>query len=158
MENVSVGFVSQNTSVKVNVRGCSCCQIFRGEVAIWFWSDAFHCVCVSGSQRTVSILTMNAIGFITTGACNWRRRVSAVLLGHFQAWKFFRMYVLRSGPGSSVCIATDYGLDGPGIESRWGRDFSHTSRPAYQASCYNGYRVFPGGKAVGAWCWPPTPS
>jgi hypothetical protein len=21
-------------------------------------------------------------------------------------------------------------LDGPGIESRWGRDFSHTSRPA----------------------------
>jgi hypothetical protein len=23
-----------------------------------------------------------------------------------------------------------YGLDGPGIESRWGRDFSHTSRPA----------------------------
>jgi hypothetical protein len=30
---------------------------------------------------------------------------------------------------SSVGIATDYGLDGPGIESRWGRDFSHTSRP-----------------------------
>jgi hypothetical protein len=27
-------------------------------------------------------------------------------------------------------IATDYGLDSPGIESRWGRDFSHTSRPA----------------------------
>jgi hypothetical protein len=34
------------------------------------------------------------------------------------------------GSGSSVGIATDYGLDGPGIESRWGRDFSHTSRPA----------------------------
>jgi hypothetical protein len=32
-------------------------------------------------------------------------------------------------PGSSVGIATGYGLDGPGIESRWGRDFSHTSRP-----------------------------
>ena len=25
---------------------------------------------------------------------------------------------------------TGYGLDGPGIESRWGRDFSHLSRPA----------------------------
>jgi hypothetical protein len=25
---------------------------------------------------------------------------------------------------------TGYGLDGPGIESRWGRDFSHTSTPA----------------------------
>jgi hypothetical protein len=23
---------------------------------------------------------------------------------------------------------------------------------------YNGYWVFPGGKAAGAWCWPPTPS
>jgi hypothetical protein len=33
------------------------------------------------------------------------------------------------GPGSSVGIETDYGLDCPEIESRWGRDFSHTSRP-----------------------------
>jgi len=29
-----------------------------------------------------------------------------------------------------VGIATCYGLDGPGIESRWGRDFPHLSRPA----------------------------
>jgi len=35
-----------------------------------------------------------------------------------------------SGPFSSVGIATGYGLDGPGIESRWGRDFPHLSRPA----------------------------
>jgi hypothetical protein len=34
------------------------------------------------------------------------------------------------GQDSVVGIATRYGLDGPGIESRWGRDFSHTSRPA----------------------------
>jgi hypothetical protein len=34
------------------------------------------------------------------------------------------------GRDSSVGIATGYGLGGPGIESRWGRDFSHTSRPA----------------------------
>ena len=26
--------------------------------------------------------------------------------------------------------ATRYGLEGPGIESRWGRDFPHLSRPA----------------------------
>jgi len=31
---------------------------------------------------------------------------------------------------SSVGTATRYGLDGPGIESRWGRDFPHLSRPA----------------------------
>ena len=29
------------------------------------------------------------------------------------------------GPGSVVSIATGYGLDSPGIESRWGQDFPH---------------------------------
>jgi hypothetical protein len=32
--------------------------------------------------------------------------------------------------GSSVGIATGYGLDSRGIESRWGRDFSRMARPA----------------------------
>jgi len=35
-----------------------------------------------------------------------------------------------SGPGSVVGIATAYRLDSPGIESRWGQDFPHLSRPA----------------------------
>jgi hypothetical protein len=30
---------------------------------------------------------------------------------------------------TSVGIATGYGLDGPGIESRWGQDFPRLSRP-----------------------------
>ena len=34
------------------------------------------------------------------------------------------------GSGSTVGAATAYGLDGPGIESRWERDFPHLSRPA----------------------------
>ena len=34
------------------------------------------------------------------------------------------------GPGSVVGIATGYGLEGGGIESWWGRDFPHLSRPA----------------------------
>jgi hypothetical protein len=37
---------------------------------------------------------------------------------------------LFSGPGNVVGIGTGYGLDGPGVESRWGRDFLHLSRPA----------------------------
>ena len=52
------------------------------------------------------------------------------------------------GPGSVVGIATAYGLDGPGIEYRWG-EISRTSpdRPWGPPSLlYNGYRVFPGGK------------
>jgi len=31
------------------------------------------------------------------------------------------------GPGSSVGLATGYGLDGPGIESWWGRGFPYLS-------------------------------
>ena len=38
-------------------------------------------------------------------------------------------YLNDGGRVSSVGIATRYGLDGPGIESRWGRDFLHLSRP-----------------------------
>ena len=34
------------------------------------------------------------------------------------------------GPGSVVNMATGCRLDGPGIESWWGRDFPHLSRPA----------------------------
>jgi hypothetical protein len=55
------------------------------------------------------------------------------------------------GPGSVVCITTAYGLDGPGIESRWGRHFrTYPDRPWGPPSLlYKGYRVFPGGKV-----WP----
>ena len=37
---------------------------------------------------------------------------------------------MKVGPGSVVGIATAYGLDGPEIESGWGEDFPHLSRPA----------------------------
>jgi hypothetical protein len=58
-----------------------------------------------------------------------------------------------------VGIATRYGLDGPGIESRWWRDIQHSSRRPWDLPglVYNGYRVIPGGKAAGAWRWTPTP-
>jgi hypothetical protein len=42
----------------------------------------------------------------------------------------FRTSHSYRGPGSSVDIATGYGLDGPGIDSRLGRNFPHLSRPA----------------------------
>ena len=45
---------------------------------------------------------------------------------------------------------TAYGLDGPGIESRWGEVFrTSLDRPWGPPSLlYNGYRVFPGGKVL----------
>ena len=52
------------------------------------------------------------------------------------------------GPGSVFGIATGYGLDGLGIESRWGEIFrTCPDRPWGPPSLlYNGYWVFPGGK------------
>ena len=44
------------------------------------------------------------------------------------AIKHWRIPIL--GRDSSVGIATRYWLDGPGIESLWGRDFPHPSRSA----------------------------
>jgi hypothetical protein len=54
----------------------------------------------------------------------------------------FKLYIInlymvggvKVGPGSSVGIATDYGLNDPGIESRLGCEFSHTSRPALRTT------------------------
>jgi hypothetical protein len=52
------------------------------------------------------------------------------------------------GLGSSVGIANDYGLDGPGIESQWGRDFPpvQTGPGAHPASCTMGTGSFLGVK------------
>ena len=44
-------------------------------------------------------------------------------------YSFYKV-ITNAGPGSVDGIATAYGLDGPGIESRWRRDFPHLSRPA----------------------------
>jgi hypothetical protein len=45
--------------------------------------------------------------------------------------KVFKVNCVQySGPGSSVGIATGYGLDGPVIKSQWGRDFPLMYRPA----------------------------
>ena len=58
------------------------------------------------------------------------------------------------GRDSSVGIATRYGPDYPGIESRWGRDFPHPTRLAL-GSTHHPIKwvpgLFPRSKAVGAW-------
>ena len=61
------------------------------------------------------------------------------------------------GQDSAVSIATCYRLDGPGIESQWGRDFPHSSRLASEPTQPPIQWVFPRGTASGAWHWPPTP-
>ena len=65
--------------------------------------------------------------------------------------------VWTCGPGSVVGTATGYGLDGPEIESRWGRYFPHLSRPV-MGSTQPPAQWVPGFswglRAAGAWRWP----
>jgi hypothetical protein len=66
-----------------------------------------------------------------------------------------------SGPGSSVGIATDYGLEGRGIESRWGARFSahvQTGPEAHPASCTMCTGSFLGVKRPGRGADHPPPS
>jgi hypothetical protein len=53
----------------------------------------------------------------------------------------------NSGPGGSVGMSTDYGIDVPRIKSRWGEIISDTSKTGLRTIRY-WYRVFPGGKAA----------
>ena len=65
-----------------------------------------------------------------------------------------RPLLFRVGRDSSVGLATRYGLDGQGIESRCGRDFPYPSRPTLgptQPPTQWVQGFFRGGKAAGAW-------
>ena len=64
------------------------------------------------------------------------------------------------GQDSEIGIATRYRLEGPGIESRWGQDFStpiQTGPAVHPAFCTMGTRSFPEVKADEVRRLPPTP-
>ena len=76
-------------------------------------------------------------------------------------WELSGVTSFRCGLGSSVGLATVYGLDGLGIESRWGARFSapvQTSPEAHPASCTMGTGPFPGVRCGRGWRWPLSPS
>jgi hypothetical protein len=84
----------------------------------------------------------------------------------YPSWKLIQVFILNlpsnCGPGSSVGIATGYGLDGPRIESRWGaRFFAHvqTGPGTDPASWTMGTGSVPGVKRPGRGVdHPPPPS
>ena len=73
---------------------------------------------------------------------------------HLHAFLYSSLYKTHVDGISVVGIATRYGPVGPGLLSRWGRDFLHTSRLALEPTHPPIQWVpglCPGVKAAGAW-------
>ena len=80
------------------------------------------------SHKTQNLLLILVPVKYVISSCN----LIQLLLPQFVPLRFKILAVMKMGRDSSVGIATHYGLDGPGIESRWGegRGFPHPSTPA----------------------------
>jgi hypothetical protein len=94
-----------------------------------------------------------------------KKRVSSEVLDRLRVWGsllFSGYYTAGRSRYSSVGIAIRYGLDGPGIESRWVPKFSalvQNGPEAHPASCTMGTGSFPGVKRTGCGVdHPPTSS
>ena len=89
------------------------------------------------AKREINNLTIEDVAVVWGGANDMGKNESPVGLRHIKHyvvnWKHRNIVVMnypyRHGD-SVVGIATRYGLNGPGIESRWGRGFLQPSRPA----------------------------
>ena len=80
--------------------------------------------------------------------------------GHSRKYNIKMHYKENGGRDSIVGIATHCGLDGPGIESQWGRDFPHPSRPPLrptQPAVWWVPGLFSKSKVARAWNCPPIP-
>jgi hypothetical protein len=98
---------------------------------------------------------------ITPAGQNSRARVRPVDQILYNGAEYLLVLVTEVGRYSSVDIATRHGLDGPGIESRWGRHFPHPSTPTLgptQPSYTMGTESFPEVKRPGRGVDHPPPS
>jgi len=115
---------SSRLSTRSDKQASSCLQQSAAAPGALLHSDSFW----NGSLREVQPRTAN---------CAHKHELSLINK---------TLYLITGGPGSSVGIATDYRLDGPRIESRWGRDFTSvkTHPGAHPAYCKLGAVSFPG--------------
>jgi hypothetical protein len=83
---------------------------------------------IRGPRRMKRVGKLSA-GVTITNNDSYRHSIE----GHVTVLRTFKdIIIVCRGPGSLVGTATGYGLDGPGIEPRCGRDFPHLSRPALE--------------------------
>ena len=89
----------------------------------------------SGVHALLTTKGMKTFGRAESGTSRWKLKRYKLNWLHVTRMNSNRMtkIMLTCRPNvrrdSSVGIATGYGLDGPGIKSRCGREFPHLSRP-----------------------------
>ena len=118
-----------------------------------------HCLCTGGCVHMVRVkpLSRQWRGILLE---SWNYLPTEIsthgVIEGFTPNKSMHIYLKISshfvgcGSGSSVGITTGYGLDGPGIESRWGSKFSapvQTGPGVNPACCTMGTGSFPGVKS-----------
>jgi len=99
-------------------------------------------LCPCTYDHLFSPMFLSLCGYISV-SCDWR-------CAELHLW----------GRDSAVGIATSYGLEGPGIESWWRRDFTHPSRLALvptQPPIHREPGLFPGVKRPGLGVGHPPP-
>jgi hypothetical protein len=120
---------------------CLCISFSASRITPYFTLHSIHFSCL---RRTLKCSPLDAVTSfkIVFQCCSSKLRFDCVGLcpGVFVAmrgvdfdWRFFVLtvpYNLWRSRDSSVGIVPGYWLDVPIFESRWGRDFSYTSRPA----------------------------
>ena len=142
-----------------------------------FWCDAMlhdhmfmllltaHMICVVSTSSTTQTINIHAVDNtlipsiinnkhiqprLMLTASKPSQSLNKLTLPQHAQHLFSKVHCCKCGPGSSVIIATDYGLDGPGIETWCGARFSapvQTGPGAHPVSCIMGTGSFPGVKS-----------
>jgi hypothetical protein len=132
-----------------------CCTLpVRSTYQVWISIELLSSVVICGSFQPLHTYFMGS-SFSSATTASYKRLSTVIvnwwtLFISFSSFNFYRIQDYM-GRDSAASIATCYGLDGPGVESRWGGIFrTRWDRPRGPPSLlFNEYRVFPGGKAAG---------
>jgi len=116
--------------------------------SVWYYNTSYDRRATSLKTDDAECCVKDVIATIYLVVLESLHQVTSVTVATpmLQFWRLHKS--LLYGPGSSVGIATGYGLNGPGIEFRWRRDFLpvQTGPGTHPASCIMGTGSFPGVK------------
>jgi len=116
------------------VRGTAVCacvlRIAVNHAGCYVWRSHTNTNCYTIRNGSCPVNTQTVLNLTAAKFCTFSVLVYVTNQMHTSnVYKQYRHNCGMVGCDSSVGIATRYWLDGPGIESRWGRDFPHSSRP-----------------------------